>query len=362
MADNSDKTEKATPKRKREARKKGNVLQSKEVLTVATLAVSFFAIKALMPSIWRKLTFSMEHFIEEAAAFHVERTSILHLAAEVVQILALAVVPLCLIMALASIVVTMGQTKGLFTMKALAPKMNRLNPLQGLKRLISMQGLMELVKSILKIIVLGVIVYLQLKDSVMKIARMIDMSIPQVMVTVGDIIMNLVLSVCSVFIFIAAADYLFQWWQYEKNLRMSKQELKEEYKETEGDPQIKGKIRERQQSMARRRMMQQVPEADVVIRNPTHLAIAVRYRPEQDPAPMVLAKGADDLALRIVKVAEDAGVYITENVPLARGMYDLVEIDGYVPVEYYRPVAEVLAFVYNLREKEKAQGGGQKKS
>lgn len=357
MADNGDKTEKATPKRKREARKKGTVLQSKEVVTVASLAATFLALQFLIPITMQMLEQMMQRFLSDQSGIVLDVPGLTKLTADCIYTVVVAALPICLVAAMVSIAATMAQTRGLFTMKAAAPKMSRLNPLQGLKKLISMQGLMELVKSLLKIAILGIIVYLQIKDAFPKFARLMDMSLPQAMATVGDLILGMVWTVCAIFVFVAAFDFLFQWWQFEKNLRMSKQELKEEYKETEGDPQIKGKIKERQQAMSRRRMMQQVPQADVVIRNPTHFAIAIRYRPEEDVAPVVLAKGADALALRIVKAAEEAGVYITENRPLARGLYDAVEIDDMVPVEFYRPVAEVLAFVYNLREKQKAQGG-----
>ena len=154
------------------------------------------------------------------------------------------------------------------------------------------------------------------------------------------------------FVGLAIFDYVYQWWDYEKNLRMSHQELKEEYKQTEGDPQIKGKIRDRQQQMSRQRMMQKVPNADVVIRNPTHYAVAIQYDPEKNSAPVVVAKGADTLALRIVAVAEEHGVYVTENRPLARGLYESVDLDREIPEKFYKTVAEVLAFVYSLRKKE----------
>ena len=179
-----------------------------------------------------------------------------------------------------------------------------------------------------------------------------DMEFGQAIATTADIIFSIVEVAAVIMAFVAAADYLYQWWDYEKNLRMSKQELKEEYKQTEGDPQIKGKIRERQQAQARQRMMQQVPSADVVIRNPTHFAVAIKYDPERNSAPIVVAKGMDSLALRIVAVAEENGVFITENKPLARGLYEAVELDQEIPDRFYQPIAELLAFVYSLKKKE----------
>ena len=162
--------------------------------------------------------------------------------------------------------------------------------------------------------------------------------------------LSLVNTVGIAFLFLAAFDYLYQWWEYEKNLRMSKQEIKEEYKQTEGDPQIKGKIREKQRQMSSRRMMQNVPKADVIIRNPTHFAVALGYDPQRNKAPVVLAKGADRVALKIVEIGEANDVYIMENRPLARGLYDAAEIDMEIPSEFYQAVAGVLAFVYKLKK------------
>ena len=169
---------------------------------------------------------------------------------------------------------------------------------------------------------------------------------------IGDTVVSLANTVGVAFLFLAAFDYLYQWWDFEKNLRMSKQELKEEFKQTEGDPQVKGKIKERQQQQARQRMMQNVPNADVVIRNPTHYAVAIQYNPHQNNAPVVIAKGMDSLALRIVKVAQEHDIITMENKPLARGLYETVDLDREIPEQFYQPVAEVLAFVYNLKKKD----------
>ena len=161
----------------------------------------------------------------------------------------------------------------------------------------------------------------------------------------------MILRIVIAFLALAAGDFLYQWWHYEKELRMSKQEIKEEYKQTEGDPQIKGKIKEMQRRRAQSRMMQQVPQADVVIRNPTHFAVALRYRPDVDNAPIVLAKGQDELALRIVAVAQGAGVAVMENVPLARALYAQTELNQEIPQELYGAVAEVLVYIFKLDEK-----------
>lgn len=347
-----EKTEKATPKRKQDERKKGNVFQSREIGTVLSLVAVVFSLQLLGPWILSKLEQSMSDFFgligtQEVANVSDVRVMFLNVG----TCFAVTILPVLLIGVLASIIATIAQTRGLVSFQLLKPKFNRINPIEGFKRLFSLRGLVELLKSILKIIILGIVIWQQVEDLLPTIPRIVDMTIPQAMVLAGSAIMQIVKNVAIIMAFIAAADLLYQWYEYEKNLRMSKQEVKEEYKQTEGDPQVKGKIREKQNAMARRRMMQNVPGADVVIRNPTHYAVALKYDAARNRAPVVVAKGQDELALRIVAVAEQHDVVITENRPLARGLYEAVELDQEIPDRFYQPVAEVLAFVYNLKKK-----------
>lgn len=347
-----EKTEKATPKRKQDERKKGNVFQSREIGTVLSLVAVVFSLQLLGPWILSKLEQSMSDFFgligtQEVANISDVRVMFLNVG----TCFAVTILPVLLIGVLASIIATIAQTRGLVSFQLLKPKFNRINPIEGFKRLFSLRGLVELLKSILKIIILGIVIWQQVEDLLPTIPRIVDMTIPQAMVLAGSAIMQIVKNVAIIMAFIAAADLLYQWYEYEKNLRMSKQEVKEEYKQTEGDPQVKGKIREKQNAMARRRMMQNVPGADVVIRNPTHYAVALKYDAARNRAPVVVAKGQDELALRIVAVAEQHDVVITENRPLARGLYETVELDQEIPDRFYQPVAEVLAFVYNLKKK-----------
>ena len=348
-----EKTEKATPKRKQDERKKGNIYQSHEVVVVFSLLVTFYGLKFLWPIILTTLENCIVDFWGNAGA--VDELGIPEVMSYFVDgcvVFAIAALPMLLVCSLVAVLLTVAQTRGLFTMKAAAPKFSRLNPLQGIKRMFSMRGIVELMKSLVKIIILGYIIWDWFKKEFWNFPRMMDMDLLGVVASVGEMILSIAQTAAIIMAFVAAADYFYQWWEYEKNLRMSKQELKEEYKQTEGDPQIKGKIRERQQAQARQRMMQKVPGADVVIRNPTHFAVAIQYDPERNNAPVVVAKGMDSLALRIVAIAEENGVYITENRPLARGLYEAVELDREIPDEFYKPVAEVLAFVYSLKKKD----------
>lgn len=247
-----------------------------------------------------------------------------------------------------SIAATMLQTQMLITAEPLKPDLNKINPIQGFKRLFSLRSVIETLKGILKIAVLLYLVYTNLMDMISVNHKYLYTDLASAITHMYDSILAMIFQIIIAFAALAAADYLYQWWEYERQLRMSKQELKEEYKQTEGDPQIKGKIKERQQQMARMRMMQQVPKADVVIKNPTHYAVALRYKPERDNAPVVLAMGQDELALRIIKVAEENQVAVVENVPLARALYANAELGREIPPEFYGAVAEVLVYIFRL--------------
>lgn len=348
-----EKTEKATPKRKQDERKKGNVFQSNEIGTLLSLLAVFFSLQLLGPWIVSNIESTMTDFIALSGTKNVlTMTDMNEFARKIAVCFAVTILPVLIIGAFASCVSTIAQTRGLVSFEALKPKFSRMNPIQGIKKLFSLRGLIELLKSMLKIVILGIVIWQELKNQVLLIPRLMEMSIVQAGVAIGSAVMTIVKKVALIMAFVAAFDYLYQWWEYEKNLRMSKQEIKEEYKQTEGDPQVKGKIREKQNMMARRRMMQNVPNADVVIRNPTHYAVALQYDPEHHRAPVVIAKGQDSLALRIVAVAEEHDIVVTENRPLARGLYENVELNAEIPDRFYQPVAEVLAFVYNLKKKD----------
>mgnify|MGYP000991714888 FL=1 len=315
----------------------------------------FFALKGLAPGILR----TIEQRTRQIIAMTGEVTELTiydarKLAIDIMVVFATTVLPLLLIGGLVSVVLTLAQTRLLFTTKTIQFKFSRLNPLQGIRKMFSLRALVELAKSLIKIAILCYIIYSNLYKKFLLLPRLMDMSVENAVSYLGDLIMSIVTASAAVFIFIAALDYLYQWWDYERSLRMSKEEIKEEYKETEGDPQVKGQIKERQRKMAQMRMMQNVPKADVVIRNPTHYAVAIKYDPEVNNAPVVLAKGADSLALRIIHEAEKHDIIITENKPLARALYESVEVDAEIPAEFYQAVAEVLVFVYNLRKEKEA--------
>lgn len=354
MADSS-KTEKATPKKRRDERKKGNVFLSQDAVAVVTLLGSFSVFWLLSGTIAEQLSGFMRFCISRCGT--AGALAVGDLVREIVMqalgLLLRCVFPITLVTMACAIIATFAQTRLLVSSELMKPKFSRINPLEGFKRLFSLKSVINALKGILKISILMVIVYMSIKGMFHESAKYLYVDIRTSCAHLFSEGMSMIIKISLAFIALAALDFLYQWWDYERGLRMSKQEIKEEYKQTEGDPQIKGKIKEMQRKRAQSRMMQQVPQADVVIRNPTHFAVALRYHPEEDAAPIVLAKGMDSLALRIVKVAEENKVAVIENVPLARALYADAELDQEIPPELYNPVAEVLVYIFRLNENHK---------
>ncbi len=347
-----EKTEQATAKRRRDERKKGNVFKSQEIISLGGLLAVFILLQSLGIIILQTLTGGIERFWFEAGVREsLSRLEVQEFFISAAIIFAIAALPALLIAGLAAIVLTAFQTRLNFSGEALQPKFSRLSPAQGFRKIFSLRGLVELVKSLLKIAILGYVIYSQYLERVELLPRLYDMEFLNVLYFAAGFVWDIVVNVAVIFAFLAAADFLYQRWQYEKDMRMSKQELKEEYKQTEGDPQIKGKIKQKQREMSQARMMQAVPNADVIIRNPTHYAVAVQYKLGEDNAPKVLAKGVDLMALRIIRVAEEHDIMLVENRALARKMYENAPIDAEIPPDFYEAVAEVLAFVYSVRNR-----------
>ena len=344
------KTEKATPKRRRDERKKGNVLMSKDAVAVATLVGSLLMVQVMSGVVVEQVrTVLHACFGYIASGNPGVLPSVL---GELFKVTVLAFVtmaaPFLAATAFLAVGMTFFQTKMLVAGESIKPKFSRISPLQGFKRLFSLRSIIEALKGTLKISILLIIIFNYFRKVAMTFSRFLDMELGQSCGILFQDIVNLVIQIAVAFTALAFFDYLYQWWDYERQLRMSKQEIKEEYKQTEGDPQVKGKIKQIQRQRAQQRMMQQVPQADVVIRNPTHFAVALRYKPEKDNAPVVLAKGIDELALRIVKVAEEHQIATVENVPLAHALYDSTDLNREIPPELYGAVAEVLVYVLKL--------------
>ena len=270
-----------------------------------------------------------------------------HYLLEIIKIAA----PVFLAAFVTAFIVNVVQVQWKITPETLKPKFSKINPVSGMKRIISKDKIVELVKSVLKIIVIYYVVYDILKDKWRLLLQLYDITLFQAIALIGDIVISLGVTISGWFLIIGLADFLYQKRKFKKDMRMTKQEIKDEYKQTEGDPKIKSRIRGKMQEASRRRMMQRLPEADVIITNPTHFAAAIKYDKEVAGAPILLAKGADNLAQKIKEIAREHGVEIVENKPLARMLYYNVEIGDEVPPELYQMTAEVLAYVYGLKNK-----------
>ena len=347
-----ERTEKATPKRRRDERKKGNVLQSKDIVTVFTLIGGFYALKLTFMSSYSALKGCMlKYFSYVQNKAELSQDLIREMAFDSVLVAARIIAPLMACIVFLSIAATVFQTKPLFVLDSLKPKFNRLSPLQGFKKIFSVRSIVEVLKGIIKISILFYLLYDFIGKQIIELPKLFTLEIPAACGYMFQTVFNMALRIGMAFAVISVFDFFYQRWEYERQLKMSKQEIKEEYKQLEGDPQVKGKIKELQRKMAMSRMMQQVPDADVVIRNPTHFAVALHYDPEKHVAPILLAKGQDEMALRIVRVAEENEIFIVENKPLARAIYATTDLNQQLPPEFYGAVAEILVHVYRLNHK-----------
>ena len=347
-----EKTEKATSKKRRDERKEGHVFSSKDVIAVVSLIGTFYFLQIMFPTIYGVLRENMHHFISLTSQM-TEMTvgNLRTVGMEAVKVVAECVIPVALVGVALAIVATGVQTRFLFSKKAASFKLSNLNILKGIKNLFSMKNVIELIKSILKIIILCAVLYQILRDELVYVAQMLDVSPASAAAFTLSEVMGMIFKIGMIFAAIAGFDYFYQRWSYEKQIKMTKQEVKEEYKQTEGNPEIKGKIRSLQRSMARNRMMQAVPDADVIIRNPTHYAVALKYDIDHDNAPILIAKGQDLVALKIIEIGEQNKVAVIENRPLARGLYASTPLDSEIPAEYYGVVAEILVQVFRMNKK-----------
>lgn len=343
-----DKTEKATPKKRDDARKKGQVAQSREIPSVAVLLSAltvFLFVGAWMFDHLGNVTqmvltnLYQENFCIETAHMFLW---------EIFQRLFMILAPLLSVVIIAGILSNISQTGFLLTGETLTPKFNKLNPISGIKRLFSMRAMVEVVKALVKVGIIGTMAYVMLRKDMDEIPALVSVSVPDILTFMGHAALKLGYYTCIVLILLAAIDVFFQRWQHERDLRMTKQEVKDEHKQKEGDPQVRSRIRAVQREMAMRRMMDAVPDATVVITNPTHLAVALKFERDM-PAPQVVAKGAGLVAQRIKAVAGENDVPVIEQKPLARALFKSVEIDQYIPADLYHAVAEILAYVYRLK-------------
>ena len=346
-----EKTEEATPKKKSEARKKGQVARSKDVGLAITMVTCTLVILLLSSMIVGNLKDTMIYFLQSGMLQDINEMSIKSIVITILLKAGLCILPVVIPIMIAGIVASLMQTGFLLTGEPLKPKFSKLNPISGFKNMFSKKSFVDLLKNLAVVTVIGFIGFLYVRENYDKILQISNTYLPSLGGQVQDLVVGIFFQVSLVLVIIAAADYFVQFRFHQKDLRMTKQEIKEEYKQMEGDPQIKSKIKQKQREMATRRMMASVADATVVITNPTHLSIALKYEEGNNEAPKVAAKGADLVALKIKEVAKENDVPIMENKPLARMIYEQVDIDREVPQEMYQAVAEILAMVYKLKNK-----------
>ncbi|MCM3709926.1 flagellar biosynthesis protein FlhB [Sporosarcina luteola] len=347
-----EKTEKATPKKRLDSRKKGQVLKSQDVTTAVVLLFVFlflFFAAGFMRD--RFFVFFTHSFTESISikALDIDQTMILYI--NMIVQMAYILLPIMAVAVIGGIVGNLMQFGLLFTAEPLKFDLKKIDPIKGLKRIFSIRAIVELLKSLLKISFIGSVTTFLLMTNIEKVLGLAFKTPYDTLVTVGQLVALMGIIASFVLLFISVLDYFYQKFDYEKNLRMSKQDIKDEYKNTEGDPIIKSRIKQRQREMAMRRMMQEVPQADVVITNPTHFAIALKYDDEKMDAPVVIAKGADFVAQKIKLIAKEHNIVMVENRPLARSLYDDVEIGDRIPDQFFKTVAEILAYVYRIQRK-----------
>lgn len=352
--DGGEKTEEPTAKKIEDSRKEGQVAKSKELSSACSLLAIFVCLKIFIGFLGNRMTGVFSSYWSNMSDYVTVGFGIKYawqLLIDVTKYIVLTCLPFLLIAFVVAFITQKMQIKWMVTSKPLQPKLNKLNPINGFKRIFSKDSLFELIMSIFKIALFLFVSYSVLKDNLGVFITVYDYEIRDALGILFDMIMELGIKISIAYMVIGIADLIYRRLKHKKDLRMSKQEVKDEYKNQEGDPKIKSQQRQRMQQASRRRMMQSVPEADVVITNPTHFAVALKYDNTMSQAPLVTAKGADYLAQKIKELAKENDVEIVENKPLARMLYANVEIGDEIPAELYQSVAEVLAYVYRIKNK-----------
>jgi flagellar biosynthetic protein FlhB len=346
-----EKTEQATPKRIQEMREKGQVAKSREVPSAAILIASLLIFYFLGSAMIKDFMKLMEWSFANSAGFELRSGNFNWLLLELFRRGIKIVAPLFVALMVVGLLSNIVQVGFLFSTKAIAPKFSKLDPLKGFGRMVSKQALVELIKSLFKIAVVGCVTYFTVKGELNQIIPLMDKEVWSIMTYIGSVCFKILLRTSWVLIVLAVIDYVFQKWDFMQEAKMTKQEVKDEFKQREGDPLIKSRVRQAQREMAKRRMMEAVPKADVVITNPTHLAIALEYNTQNMAAPQLTAKGSRLMAERIKAIAQENNIPIVENKPLAQALFKGVEIGQEIPAVFYKAVAEVLSYVFRLKNK-----------
>ncbi|GGH82178.1 flagellar biosynthetic protein FlhB [Pullulanibacillus pueri] len=346
-----EKTEKATPKKKSDTRKKGQVAKSADLSSALSMLSIFILLTFAVPWMGRGLMDVMQHAYTEEMQHVLTEGNVHQLFTSLAVQSAKIVAPVLIVALVIGVFSNIVQIGFLFTTESLSFKLNRLDPISGIKRIYSLRAIVEFLKSLLKITLVGLTTFIILWMNRDQLLTLTQRTLWEAVVAIGKVTTEMGIAASIVLLVLGTFDYAYQRFDHAKNIRMSKKEIKDEYKNTEGDPQIKGRIRELQRQMAMRRMMQDVPKADVVITNPTHFAVALQYKDGEMDAPVVVAKGADLIAQRIKAIAKENKVAVVEKKEVARALYHRLEIGDQIPEEFFKAVAEILAYVYQLNGK-----------
>ena len=346
-----DKTEEATGKKLADARKKGQVAKSKDVSLAVSLVTCTMLIVIATGLIGSILKDVMQYYLQSGILQEVNELSLKTIVVNIIGKAALCILPVIVPIALAGIIGNFIQVGFLFSTESLKPSFGKLNPINGFRNMFSMKSLVDLGKNTIVVTLISILAFSFIKENYSEILQTGNLRISELGVEVRNLVLSLFFRICLFMVVLAVADFVIQKRIFKKDMRMTKQEVKDEYKQMEGDPKIKSKIKQKQREIASRRMMEAVPNATVVVTNPTHLSIALKYEDGEMNAPKVVAKGADMVALRIKEIAKENDVPIMENKTLARMLYEKVEIDEEIPHDMYQAVAEILAMVFNLKNK-----------
>jgi flagellar biosynthetic protein FlhB len=345
-----EKTEAPSAKRREDFRKKGQIAQSKEVQTASLFTIILLFWIFYLPTFWNGLSELLFFTWQSSGSYEITPASTITLATFLLQKLGLLIAPLFLLVLIIGFFSSVFQFGWLLTAKPLIPDFSKLNPLTGAARFFSKKSFIEVVKSLVKVVLVGWIAYSTVLDNFAEALILVDTPVVTTISYLGRVSIIILAKICAVLILIAFLDFLFVKWELEEKMKMTKQEVKEEFKESEGDPHIKAQIRSIQQAMARKRMMAEVPKADVIVTNPTHISVAIRYDAKEMAAPIVIAKGADLVAMKIRELAREHRIAIIENPPVARLLHRL-DLGEHIPEDLFKVVAEILAHVYSLKGK-----------
>lgn len=344
-----EKTEAPSGKRRADFRKKGQVAQSKEVQTAALFTLLLLFWIFYMPEFWSGLSELLSTLWKNPDTFDGTPGNVVGLSHFLVKEMAILLVPIFILVIIIGLFSSLFQVGWLFTTQPIMPDLNKLSMISGLGRIFSIRSIVDMVKSVLKVLLIGWVAYATVYNHFEEALILVDTSASETILFLGRVATLILAKVCGILILIAAIDFLYSRYEMEEKMKMTKQEVKEEFKDMEGDPYIKSQIRRIQQEMARQRMMAEVPEADVVITNPTHLAIAIKYDSQTMDSPVVIAKGADHVAMRIREIARENQIPLIENPPVARLLHN-IDLGAAIPEELFKAVAEILAHVYSLRK------------